>query len=74
MRLATFNTLPPKANHLSAIMGALNKHGPLGISDLVRKTGLTRTQALCALEQLINEQSVKVASDKPRTYASTAVN
>ena len=53
-RLDKFNTLPPKPEHIKKIRFVLNRaNGPLKLADLVAETGLTNTQALCALDLLI---------------------
>lgn len=53
-RLDKFNTLPPKPEYLKKVRVVLNRTaGPLRLADLVAETGLTNTQALCALDVLI---------------------
>lgn len=49
----TFNTLPPKPEHIVKVMKAIMGAEFLGEKDLVAKTGLTKTQMLCALNSLL---------------------
>lgn len=60
-RLDRFNTLPPKPEHLKRVRVAIGTAAAsIKLSELVAQTGLTNTQALCALDLLIkNGEAVK---------------
>jgi DNA-binding IclR family transcriptional regulator len=49
----TFNSLPPKPAYLSKVLNALEKSTGLSEKEIVLQTGLTKTQALCALGELV---------------------
>ncbi len=61
----TFNTLPPKPAYLSKVLNALEKSTDLSEKEIVLQTGLTKTQALCALVELVKSGRVeKIESTK----------
>jgi len=61
----TFNTLPPKPVYLSKVLNALEKSSDLSEKEIVVQTGLTKTQALCALVELVKSGRVeKIESTK----------
>ena len=47
-----FNKLPPRPEYIVAVKTALEKGEELGLRDITRKTGLSRTQTISALESL----------------------
>jgi len=57
-KLASFNTLPPKPQHIEKVLAVLRSTKTIQIKDLVILTRLTRTQALCALEALMKSGEV----------------
>lgn len=57
-KLASFNTLPPKPQHLEKVLAALRLSEIVQLKDLISQTGLTRTQTLCALDALIKSGKV----------------
>lgn len=58
MKIAYFNSLPPKQEYLEKVITVLDNHSCSTISDIVKKTGLTKTQVGCALEKLIVKEVV----------------
>lgn len=62
----TFNTLPPKPEYLAKVLSALSKGSELSEKDLVLRTGLTKTQALCALIELVKNKKVMKSDDTKR--------
>ncbi len=62
----TFNTLPPKPEYLAKVLSALAKGSEMSEKDLVLRTGLTKTQALCALIELVKSNKVKKLVDTKR--------
>lgn len=62
----TFNTLPPKPEYLAKVLSALSKDSELSEKDLVLRTGLTKTQALCALIELVKNKKVTKSEDTKR--------
>ena len=53
VRLNRFNDLPPKPEYLQRVRLAMRKQPVASAVTLVTITGLTRTQVLCALEELL---------------------
>lgn len=50
-RLDKFNSLPPKPEHIRKVRAVLRASiAPIKLAQLVSQTGLTNTQALCALD------------------------
>lgn len=62
--LTPFNKLPPKPEYLSKVKQALNAHSSLSEREIVTATGLTKTQALCAVDSLIKDGTVVRTADK----------
>jgi DNA-binding IclR family transcriptional regulator len=61
----TFNILPPKPAYLSKVLKALETSTDLSEKEIVSQTGLTKTQALCALVELVKSGRVeKIESTK----------
>ena len=61
----TFNILPPKPAYLSKVLRSLAKSVDLSEMEIVSKTGLTKTQAICALVELVKTGKVeKIESTK----------
>lgn len=61
----TFNSLPPKPAYLSKVLNALSNSTDLSEKEIVLHTGLTKTQALCALVELVKTEKVrKIESTK----------
>jgi hypothetical protein len=68
MKLAHYNKLPPKPECIEKVSSALrNSLGPVTERGLMKMTGLTRTQTLCALEPLVSEKLVLVIQG-PRRF------
>jgi DNA-binding IclR family transcriptional regulator len=55
MSLTPFNDLPPKPEYVAKIKAAFQGHQSLRLAELIAKTGLTKTQVLCAVQPLIKE-------------------
>ncbi len=53
MRLSPFNSLPAKPEHILMVRRALKPQKEFSVSELIMATGLTKTQLLCSLEELI---------------------
>lgn len=61
----TFNSLPPKPAYLSKVLNALERSTDLSESEIVIQTGLSKTQALCALVEMVKTGRVeKIESTK----------
>lgn len=69
----TYNTLPPRPEYISKVLKALSKNGNLTESEIVAKSGLTKTQALCALVELIKLGNV-IKIDDTKFYTLTNTN
>lgn len=55
--------LPPKPEHIRRVRIVLESAGqPVRLADLVARTKLTNTQALCALEAMIRNGNAKKES------------
>lgn len=48
----TFNALPPKAQYLTKVRMALTGGASCSEKELIFRTGLTKTQLLCAVQAL----------------------
>jgi len=57
-KLALFNKLPARAAYIVRVLDALKKASPLKVGDIEKATKLTKTQALCTLEKLIEDQVI----------------
>jgi hypothetical protein len=56
-RISNFNTLPPKKEYIDLILKQLDK-GECTITNLIRRTGLTKTQVGCAVDKLVADKKV----------------
>jgi hypothetical protein len=65
---ASFNTLPPRAEYLSAVRKVLALNKEMTLSTIVQAAKLTRTQTLCALEELVRT-GIVVYDLKTRSYS-----
>jgi hypothetical protein len=63
MKLNRFNDLPVRPEYLRKLRPVLAKKGEARVADLVGATGLTRTQVLCALEELVRTGEARKAAD-----------
>lgn len=59
----TYNTLPPRPEYISKVLKALSRNGNLTEVEIVAKSGLTKTQALCALVELMKQGHVSKVDD-----------
>lgn len=66
----SFNKLPPKPEYLKKIQTAFAKKEYLSEQELIKNTKLTKTQVLCALEELINRGEV-VRESKSSLYRNS---
>ena len=66
-RLANFNTLPPKEEHVTSVINVLAQCD-LPMAQIQRRTGLTKTQAGCALDSLIASGKVEVLNKDKNYY------
>lgn len=57
-QLDRFNTLPARPEYLKKVTSALKRRSELKVADLVQATGMTRTQVMCALEELVRQGKV----------------
>lgn len=64
----TFNKLPPKPEYIAKVLKALSNGSDLSEKDLVLRTGLSKTQTLCALIDLIENKKV-IRSEETRRYS-----
>lgn len=62
VKLDYFNTLPARPEHVEAVLAELSEDSVLKLAVLMRRTGLTKTQTLCALQKLVNDGLVMVES------------
>lgn len=62
--------LPPQPEHLRAVLNVLcSKLEPLATGEVIKESGLTRTQTYCALSYLAAKEQIKVIrqSKPPKT-------
>lgn len=62
--------LSPRPEHLRAVLNVLcSKLGPLATGEVIKESGLTRTQTYCALSYLAAKEQIKVVrqSKPPKT-------
>ncbi len=64
-----FNKLPPRPEYIAKVLAMLNKHPDSRPLEIERKTGLTRTQVMCTLEQLLKENKIRVIEGGTRLYS-----
>lgn len=67
MKLAYFNKLPAKAEYIQAVLNVLTGK-ELPLNQIQKKTGLTKTQVACSLEQLIAENQIEIICNKNKNY------
>ena len=63
----TYNALPPKPEYVRKVVGVLSKTTELSERDIALKSGLTKTQSLCALVELIKGGKV-TKNEKSKCY------
>jgi hypothetical protein len=63
----SFNTLPPKPEYIRKVIGVLSMTDELSERGIAHKTGLTKTQSLCALLELIKTGKV-TKNEKSKRY------
>ena len=63
----TFNTLPPKPEYIRKVVAVLSRTDKLSERDIALKSGLTKTQSLCALFELIKVGKV-TKNEKSKCY------
>lgn len=69
IKIDHFNSLPPRPADITAIERALRHGENLKLNEIISKTKLTKTQALCSLQYLININKVRVLStSKAKLY------
>jgi len=64
---AYFNDLPAKPVYIDRVKRVLAS-GALGQTALVTKTGLTKTQALCAVDALVADGKLQIIESTPKKY------
>lgn len=69
MRLTPLNTLPPRKEYLEKVLRCLAA-AERTEKEIISATGLTKTQALCALEALMKQHMV--TRDKKSKYFALA--
>jgi len=64
-----FNRLPARPEYIEAVRKALAQGGELGLQATSRLSGLSQTQAACALEELVDSGKVvgRQQSKSPKT-------
>jgi DNA-binding IclR family transcriptional regulator len=55
----TFNSLPPKPEHLASVQRAFAREKEVSLATLLDMTGLSKTQAMCALNELMSQGIVE---------------
>ncbi len=72
--LGKFNTLPPKPEYIEAIVKVLSKSEWIGMQALTQASRLTKTQASCAIDDLLNRGVVisKTQNKTPKTIFALA--
>jgi len=55
-----FNRLPPRDEHIKAVMSALEQHNFLSIMEIVKISKLTKTQVECVLARLQSSEKLLV--------------
>lgn len=63
MTLAYYNKLPARPEYVSKVEEALKGGGSYQLMDLIRLSRLTRTQTLCALDELLLKDLIGVSKD-----------
>jgi hypothetical protein len=68
----SFNTLPAKPEYISKVLNVLSKTHELNERDLALRSGLTKTQSLCALLELIKVGKV-AKNENSKCYRLTKI-
>lgn len=71
--LSSFNTLPARPEYISAVIRKLSKR-ELALNQVVKSTGLTRTQVACTLDHLIDMSKIEVIVINKRKYYKVSEN
>lgn len=58
IRLDYYNRLPARTEDIALIRALLNNGSKLQLKTIISKSGLTRTQVLCTLQELINNKEI----------------
>lgn len=69
LKLAPYNRLPTKPEYVTKVVTMLEKYPESRPVDIERKTGLTKTQVMCTLEQLFKDNKIKVVNGSSRRYS-----
>jgi hypothetical protein len=57
--MSSFNTLPARPAYIAKVLGALGDGHSMSAFDIQNKTGLTKTQTLCTLDNLISVKKIE---------------
>lgn len=71
MSLTPFNKLPPKPAHLNKVLSAFNSGSELTEKELIIASGLTKTQTLCAAEELMKQGAISRDSSTKKFHLLT---
>jgi hypothetical protein len=63
-----FNKLPPRPAYLVTLRNIFQQKDRITESELIRLSGLTKTQALCAIAELMRTQEIQMVG-KQKEYA-----
>lgn len=66
MRLAPYNSLPPRPEYTQKVVACLSDGKDWTAFNLCKATGLTKTQVLCTLEQLIASEKISTKENPKR--------
>lgn len=58
MVLAIYNTLPPRPEYVEKVKKCLAKRNGRTEQSIVKATGLTKTQALCAIDVMVSKNEI----------------
>lgn len=67
MKLAYFNRLPTRPEYVDKVLACLDDSDGMPDAAIARATGLTKTQVLCTLEKLLEDDRIFVRH-KPRRF------
>lgn len=68
MAFAKYNTLPPRPEYVEKVKSCLVKRNGRTEQSIVKATGLTKTQALCAIDAMISKSEVTVEGSPKKFY------
>lgn len=68
IRLDYYNKLPARTEDIALIRALLSNGGKLQLKSIIGKSGLTRTQALCTLQELINNKEISFLTTEKTKY------